>query len=286
MTIILPNKVLNANKKVRILTPVRPPRSVRVAYNKKLDDLNNALKNSNNELLALINRGASATEIVDFLRTSFESVNNIYDASAPILATAFVNENSKTNKELYENTIKRAFNISFADIIDDENVATQLDLATLENVKLIKSIPNVHFDKIAKAIKNNLAGLPQEGNVSLTQRIIKIGNISKNKASFIAKDQTKKITSSLNRVRSQNIGLEDYKWATAGNEKVVGNPSGLYPKPTNIRVHGNHYKRNGKIFSYNNPPIDGNPGDAPGCQCVALTVADIDKLSAVYVNTN
>ncbi|MNE68328.1 Phage Mu protein F like protein [compost metagenome] len=119
------------------------------------------------------------------------------------------------------------------------------------------------------------------GGVSLQDRLKKIGNISKNRAKFIARDQTAKLTGDLNQLRQADNGIEEYIWRNAGDQRVVGNPGGLYPKGN--RAHGNHWEREGKTFRWDSPPSDGAPGHAPNCRCYAAPKLDLEKIKAQYV---
>jgi uncharacterized protein with gpF-like domain len=56
----------------------------------------------------------------------------------------------------------------------------------------------------------------------------------------------------------------------------VGNPSGLYPHWH--RQHGDHYAREGKVYSWDKPPADGHPGTPIGCRCFAQTIINVDAI--------
>lgn len=57
-------------------------------------------------------------------------------------------------------------------------------------------------------------------------------------------------------------GIEEYIWRTAGDNRV---------RPA-------HILRNGKKFKWDRPPLDGHPGMAIRCRCVAIPVIDLDNL--------
>lgn len=65
--------------------------------------------------------------------------------------------------------------------------------------------------------------------------------------------------------RQQSLGATEYVWQTMWDERVRGNPGGLYPnaKPS-------HWEREGKTFSWSNPPEGGHPGQAINCRCIAV----------------
>lgn len=74
---------------------------------------------------------------------------------------------------------------------------------------------------------------------------------------FIARDQTSKLIGELDRLRQQQIGVDEYDWATSADERV---------RPT-------HRSKNGKRFRWDEPPPEtGHPGEDYQCRCVARAV--------------
>lgn len=278
--IILPKKVKDLKKKTRNGVPIRPSRSIKVAYYGELKKVVDLLRASNFILSDLDKENLSASDMSDEIERQIERVNDFVDMQAAQMAENFVNSSDAENKQRTETMIQRAFGIDFASIIDDPLLKDQLDLAVTTNVNLIKSIPQQHFSKVIQAVNDNYQGMKTQG-MSLQERLRNIGKISNNRAKFIARDQTAKLASSINQLRQQNIGVTKYKWKNSQDERVVGNPSGLYPKGN--RVHGNHWKRENKIYYYDRPPGDGPPGKAPNCRCVAEPQLDLDELEAQFV---
>lgn len=87
------------------------------------------------------------------------------------------------------------------------------------------------------------------------------------RAKLIARDQTHKLTADLVRLRHLQLGIVEYAWHTREDDHVRGNPDGLYPK-----ARPSHWAREGKIFRYDDPPEDGNPGEPILCRCIARGV--------------
>lgn len=73
---------------------------------------------------------------------------------------------------------------------------------------------------------------------------------------LIARDQSSKLNSRLNRARQEEAGIDQYKWVTARDE----------------RVRDRHRSLDGTIQKWNTPTNDGFPGDAINCRCVAIAV--------------
>ena len=104
--------------------------------------------------------------------------------------------------------------------------------------------------------------------------------ISYRRARIIARDQTAKLNSALTQGRMADAGIETYIWSTSEDERVRGNPTGLYPKAL-----PSHYVMNGKVCRWDDPTVwleNGEwvkrAGDAPYlhpgmdimCRCVAI----------------
>lgn len=78
-------------------------------------------------------------------------------------------------------------------------------------------------------------------------------------------NQLDKLDISLSAHRQQSLGAKEYVWATRRDNRVRGNPNGLYPDAV-----PSHFHRDFKIFNWSRPPEGGHPGEAPGCRCRAL----------------
>ena len=104
--------------------------------------------------------------------------------------------------------------------------------------------------------------------------------ISYRRARIIARDQTAKLNSALTQGRMADAGIETYIWSTSEDERVRGNPTGLYPKAL-----PSHYVMNGKVCRWDDPTVwleNGewvkragdapylHPGMAIMCRCVAI----------------
>ena len=95
---------------------------------------------------------------------------------------------------------------------------------------------------------------------SLVDEIVSDYGVSERKAKFLARQETSLILSTFREGRYKEAGIEEYEWSTAGDSRV---------RPI-------HEHLNGKIFTWDSPPIideyghKGHPGTAFGCRCVAI----------------
>jgi len=87
--------------------------------------------------------------------------------------------------------------------------------------------------------------------------------VTANRAKFVARQETSLFVAKYRQVRYEEAGLNQYQWSTSSD----------------LRVREDHKELNGRIFSWDSPPITdkatgarNNPGEDFGCRCVALPV--------------
>lgn len=111
-----------------------------------------------------------------------------------------------------------------------------------------------------KVEKRSLEGQRYEG---LVDEIQKSYGVARSKAKFLARQETSLMMTKVKQTRYQEAGVHEYKWRC-----VAG--SGEHPVRPMHKIH------DGKVFSWNNPPIvdeNGNrknPGQDYNCRCVAI----------------
>lgn len=133
------------------------------------------------------------------------------------------------------------------------------------NVALIKSIDKTLHGQLKDLIRKEFGkGTHVE---KLSKLIGERFEVAESRARLIAKDQTNKLFGQLQKTRQEEVGVEEYIWRNSGDNRVRGKPGGLYPDS-----RYNHWEREGKRFSWKEPPPDGHPGEAVGCRCWAEPV--------------
>lgn len=167
----------------------------------------------------------------------------------------FRNINMFSKKEL-----DKSFNNTLGvDIFKTEpNLQETMNLWVDDNVNLITSIEKQFFDKLKQLILNTI----EKGTTTkiLTNDIRQISNVSEKRATLIAVDQIGKCNGLITKARQTNAGIKEYIWRTAGDS----------------RVRPMHSLRDGKKYKWDKPPIDGHPGMAIRCRCVAIPVIDFN----------
>lgn len=155
-----------------------------------------------------------------------------------------------------------------------------LDRWQKEQVSLITKASNDMRDAVARRVRDGIKagklGRDVEKDV-----LREMPGISHNRAKIIARDQCSKLNASLTEGRMSDAGLETYVWDTVQDERVRGNPSGIY-----ARALPSHWVMQGLVCRWDDPTVcrdkQGNwvprPADAPLvhpgiailCRCVAL----------------
>ena len=262
-------------RKTRRGNPIRAQKSAEMELRRALENLNREMKLASQAISAQIVQGANPQQIASFIERALAQANKQYDGAAARLSEVFVGKLSADNKGRIEKMLQNTLGLDIVQILDTEIVREELQIAIADNTRLIKSVPEVHFQKVSQAVVDNFRGLPfKEG--SLTRRLQKIGGLTDARAKFLARDQTQKLVTGLNSIRQTEAGIETYIWHNQGDNRVVGNPGGKYPKGNSM--HLDHWQREGKVFRWDSPPPDGHPGQPIGCRCFAEPVINFEAI--------
>lgn len=125
-----------------------------------------------------------------------------------------------------------------------------------ENTDLIKSLPTRLHPEIEGIVRR---GVVNGSSVKQIQDEIKARyGVTESRARLIATDQTLKFNAQLTEYRLKSVGVKSYTWRTVNDS----------------RVRPDHVDRNGKVFSWDKPPYDGNPGQPVRCRCHAEAIWD------------
>lgn len=226
-----------------------------------------------NELLALVRKFRQVVESEDFFANEVNLNDGKFndDASKDFDADRFLKAAEKLSKadidgvakkiaqgllirgnaqniQEVEKDLKRQTRVDLQGYLHNSGkVAEKLEQLTTANVQLIKSIHSQYLDKIQAAVMQ--AQVKGTLTKDLAKQIQEIGGVTEKRAKLIARDQSAKINASLTRARHEEMGIKQYIWSTSGDE----------------RVRDSHAENDGKIFSYDDPPPTGHPGDEINC---------------------
>ena len=168
----------------------------------------------------------------------------------------------KTTKLMDEEFAKTVKSISIAPKLTTE-ITDRIAEEWGENLDLyIKDWTKENILKLRDEVsRNTYDGQRAENLVKLIQKNFKT---SKNKAKFLARQETSLLMSKYQEQRYRSLGLEKYVWSTAGDE----------------RVRDEHKELNGKVIEWANPPITDDKGNRNhagedyGCRCIAVPIVE------------
>lgn len=139
----------------------------------------------------------------------------------------------------------------------------QLERWVMENVGLIKSIPEDTLDRMREIVYDGFTN--GETTTRMVKEIQRAYSISRRRAELIARDQTAKLNGQIQRAQQLDAGITEYVWSTAGDE----------------RVREGHRALEGKRFSWYDPPVVDertgrrcHPEQDYQCRCVGRPVFD------------
>lgn len=120
-------------------------------------------------------------------------------------------------------------------------------------VVLIKSLPTEAAERVHKL---TLEGITQGTRASeIAKEIARSGEVTKSRATLIARTEVARTSSELTQARARHIGSDGYVWETSRDPDV---------RPS-------HRKMQGRFVDWNDPPtldgLTGHAGCLPNCRC-------------------
>lgn len=112
-----------------------------------------------------------------------------------------------------------------------------------ENVDLITSLPTEAANRVHKMTVQALH--TSERAASISQKIMRTGDVTRARAMLIARTEVARTASGLVEARSLHVGSEGYIWRTVGDGDV----------------RKEHKKLNGRFFKWSDPPVSGSSGE-------------------------
>ncbi len=176
------------------------------------------------------------------------------------LAFKIGNRTAGFQKEQLYKQIRAAVGV---DVLGREpNLVPRVEQFTVENVALIKSVPQRYFSDIEKVLTRRISDGDRWEDIA-TELEDRYG-VAESSAKLIARDQVGKFFGDLNEARQTALGIDSYIWQTANDN----------------RVRDEHAALQGEQFDWSDPPEDGHPGEPVNCRCWPEPVLD-DILDAL-----
>jgi SPP1 gp7 family putative phage head morphogenesis protein len=138
----------------------------------------------------------------------------------------------------------------------------RMALATREAVALVKDIGPKAAGRIERIVTQGV----ERGHTTakIHAAIQREAGITRDRAKLIAIDQVGKFNGKLTELRQRAAGVTHYRWRGVLDD----------------RERKAHVAREGQLFSWDDPPSDGHPGEPVRCRCSAEPA--LDKYSAMF----
>ncbi len=204
----------------------------------------------------------SAALILDVGPTDFTRLDSV-TAFLTRIASASVRRilglEAKRHTKTFMEQVKRALGVDLAAVVREEDLETYLDAAAERNAQLIT---NLGQDTVTKVKRTVIDAVIRGQNYKDTQQqIVQVMQTSDSRAKLIARDQTAKLNSDLNKIRHQQAGIESYIWVTSHDERV---------RPRHRKLDGVPYRYDEKTGAEDGLP----PGQPIQCRCIAQPVVE------------
>lgn len=257
--------------------PIKPPVPVEMRYRATLDDL---IKQMADETKKKLNKlydsdvaeeyftedasiSSKAKKVMDELWKKYQK---LFNQSALRIAQRFADGVDEASSSSVHSSMKQlSGGLSLGTRKLDADTKEVLKASITENVSLIKSIPQKYLLRVEGTVMRSITH--PEGRNYLEKELAKSYDITKKRARFIASDQTRKLNQAVSQGRLVKLGVKKFEWNHVSNS---------HPRK-------DHQELDGKIFSWDKPPIinkktkkRGYPAEEPGCHCEATPVFEFD----------
>lgn len=146
--------------------------------------------------------------------------------------------------------------------LDQAPTGKMMRLMMAEQVELIRSLPVEAAQRVHDiAMKNIVTGKRAD---ALANEIMRTGDVTKSRATLIARTETSRTSSNLTMARAVHVGSVEYTWETARDSDV---------RPS-------HRKMQGQVVRWSDPPeldgLRGHAGCLPNCRCYPSPIIQRD----------
>lgn len=175
-------------------------------------------------------------------------VLNEYKFDNPLeIATNGIEGVSNAHTFNFKKSINKVYGISVSSVLNsDDKIKIFVENKIFENVKLISSVQDKYRKEVEELLRTD--GLDQKKVIATLKKRF---NVSHSRAKLIARNESLNVLSGLEEVQQTNVGIKQYKWVTAHDE----------------RVRESHVERDGKTFNWGSSDI--KPGEEINCRCIA-----------------
>lgn len=161
--------------------------------------------------------------------------------------------------DVWKANVRRTVGVDISAVVSQEDLTEYLRQAAARNASLITSLGDDVLKRVEQTVLN--ASINGASVKSLKGLLVEQFGIVGRRADIIARDQTAKMVSDLNRIRQEQAGITTYSWATSQDERV---------RPL-------HRTLDGKVYEWGKPTgAEGGapPGQPVLCRCTARAIID------------
>jgi SPP1 gp7 family putative phage head morphogenesis protein len=206
--------------------------------------------------------GTDSVSVADVDPGDFDS----YDAigrSAARMAAAMVSRilraEAKRHTATFSDHVLKTLGVNVMSVVRDDDLEDYLDAAAARNAALITNIASDTMNKVKRIV---IDAVINGWSLRDTKKgISDVFGVSDSRAQLIARDQTAKLTSDLNKIRHKQADIQEYVWRTSLDERV---------RPRHSQLEGNKYKYDEPTGAEDGLP----PGQPIQCRCVAQGIVE------------
>ncbi|MEY8709503.1 phage minor head protein [Mangrovibacter phragmitis] len=182
---------------------------------------------------AVTRRYTADSFITDLVREALRQAGSqfydlAFDAQRRKLAQRVVSLAESETSAAFVEQINKALGVDIQGLMTRESLGDFFDAAVEENVALIRSLSSGYFDDIQRQVMDAI--LRGDSVTTLTRNLQAVTGATYRRAALIARDQTLKVTSDINRKRQTSAGINRFRWSDSKDARVSGNPAGKYPR--------------------------------------------------------
>ena len=152
-------------------------------------------------------------------------------------------------------TFRAALGIDIRPRLLDSAIEPLMSAWRQENISLIRTVPERFHGALYQRVSETFAQQPFDQQ-ALSKVLNREFKVSGSNLRRLTRDQTSKAIGQLTQARHRQLGIQEYTWRTAEDE----------------RVRATHAALNGTRQSYDSPPGVGHPGEDILCRCVSIPV--------------
>ncbi len=256
-----------------VLDPVRPNVGTQAWYRRQMDEFIEAMQRSVLRELKIAYR-ANEPKITDLAEDEIPTLslqreirrlatrwNKEFRRLSDRLGPEFARRNRANADSAFRDRFARAgFTVRF----QPTPAMTDVTAATVaENVSLIRSIPQQYFTQVEGIVMRSV----QQGRdlAYLSDQLRQRLRVEKNRAALIARDQNEKATSTFNRVRMMELGVDKAMWKHSHAGKV--------PRPTHVKMNNQVYDVAKGMWDEDEKAWI-HPGQLINCRCTSRAIIE------------